>query len=257
MKKYVYVVSNVGKIRKNNEDNYFVNGYYRQDFSLNNSNYYEEITSNSIAVFAVFDGMGGVQFGEEASGAAAKSLNKYLQAIKEEGLDFSGEMAIRKINNGVCKVSRNLSVCSGSTIVMTVIKDKSLQVYNVGDSRAYLYRDSKLRQLSVDHNGEALYKQMNLEVDIPNAKNVLTQHLGIEEVDFVLEPAVSDKIFIENDDIILLCSDGLCAYVEDEKIESLMTQRYVDIKEMAEALLLSALEAGGSDNITIMLINAK
>lgn len=256
MKNYIYAISDVGKIRKNNEDNFFVNGYYREDYKINNFDYEKEFDSSPIAVFAVFDGMGGVQFGEEASGAAAAALNKYLQAAKNEGIDFNGKMAIRKINNSVCKVSRSLSAHSGSTIVMAVVKETRLQVINVGDSRAYLYRNGKLRQLSVDHNEAEMYRQMNMEVDIPNAQNVLTQHLGIEEVDFVLEPAVCDVITIEKNDIVLLCSDGLCGFVDDSTIESILTQSKTSIKEAANKLIAAALDAGGKDNITAMLICA-
>ena len=256
MKNYIYAVSNMGKVRKNNEDNFFVNGYYRKDYNLNNFNYEYETDTVPIAVFAVFDGMGGVQFGEEASGAAAKALYKYLKASIDENIDFNGEMAIRKINNDVCKVSRRLSAHSGSTVVIAVIEDNQLQILNVGDSRAYLYRNGHLRQLSVDHNEAAFYKQMNIEADIPIARNALTQHLGIEEFDFVLEPAISDSMIVKQGDIILLCSDGLCGFVNDDNIKSLM-ERNNSIKEKANDLVSAALEAGGNDNVTVMLIYAK
>lgn len=247
-------VSVVGKVRKNNEDNFFVNGFFRNNYSVDNFEY--EIVSDELAfeIFAVFDGMGGAQFGEEASGMAAEALNKYYQALKNEGIEFNGSLAVRKINNAVCKTARSFSAKTGSTIVMCVINNSALSVINVGDSRAYLYRDSNLKQLSVDHNEAAVFKQMN--IDVPNSKNVLTQHLGIEESEFVLEPAISKPVELESGDIILLCSDGLCGYVSDEQIERI-NQSCKTVKEKTNELIEAALNEGGNDNITVILIEIK
>ncbi len=249
-------LSNVGKIRNNNEDNFYVNGFYRKDYSQNISSYEKSFDSTTILALAVFDGMGGVQYGEEASGEAAKALDNYLKAVISEDVELNIEMLIRKINNSVCKAARNLSSNSGSTIVLALIKDNMVQVVNVGDSRAYLYRKGTLKQLSVDHNEAALFKQLNIADTIENSKNILTQSLGIEEKDFVLEPAITETIELKTNDIVLLCSDGLSGFVKDEDILEVLDEVY-STKEKAEKLVEKALESGGKDNITVVLANTK
>ena len=255
----ICAISNTGRIRKNNEDNFFVNGIYSKDYKINNFSFESNAELSTMSVVAVFDGMGGNHFGEEASATAAKSLLDYITAANKENVEFNGRMAIRRMNNSVCKVSRKLSARIGTTIVMGVINENILQVFNVGDSRAYLYRNGQLQQLSVDHNEATLYKQMNIEQYSSNAKNILTQHLGIEEEEFVLEPFISKKIMIENDDILLLCSDGLCGLVQDDVIADLLDDNIekTPLKEKAERLVEIALECGGNDNITVLLVSFK
>lgn len=253
---YVNAISDVGKVRRNNEDNFYVNGFYRTDYEQNCYSYKNSYDLQPLLALAVFDGMGGAQFGEEASGEAARALDKYLKAAVDESVELNVEMLIRKINNSVCKVSRTFSSNSGSTIVLALINEDEMQVVNVGDSRAYLYRKGTLRQLSIDHNEAALFKQMNITQPIENSKNVLTQSLGIEEKDFVLEPAVSGMIKLHKEDIVLLCSDGLCGFVEDEDILDVLDSSY-DEKEKAERLVEKALETGGKDNITVVLARAE
>ena len=251
-----YSISNVGKIRKNNEDNFYVNGYYRTDYSQNIFSYSNHFEDVPILSLAVFDGMGGAQYGEEASGEAAKALDKYLKAIIQEKVELNIEMLIRRINNSVCKAARNLSSNSGSTIVLALISDNKMKVVNVGDSRAYLYRKGTLKQLSVDHNEAAMFKQLNIPDTIENSKNILTQSLGIEEKDFVLEPAITEIIELKTNDTILLCSDGLCGFVEDKDILEILDSTHSE-KEMAEQLIEKALAAGGKDNITVVLAKGK
>lgn len=252
MKIDLFAISNVGKVRNNNEDNFFVDGYYRKNYTINNFSFEHKGDTSSTKVYAVFDGMGGAQFGEEASGTAAEYLNRYYSAILEEEMDFNIEMALRKINYGVCKISRKFATHSGSTIVLTVIKNDMMHIANVGDSRAYLFQNKKLKQISVDHNEAAIYKDMQVDVEIPNSKNVLTQHLGIEENDFILEPFISEQIELKKDDIVLLCSDGLCGFVNDEKIAELLDTNNT-VKSISDKLIEEALEAGGKDNITVLL----
>ena len=249
-------ISNVGKTRNNNEDNFYINGFYRKDYIQNNFFYEKTFDSNSILALAVFDGMGGTQYGEEASGEAAKALDDYLNAIVNENVELNIEMLIRRINNRVCKAARNFSSNSGSTIVLALVEDNKLKVVNVGDSRAYLYRKETLKQLSVDHNEAELFKQLNITDKIENSKNILTQSLGIEEKDFVLEPAITETIELKTNDMVLLCSDGLSGFVEDKDILDILDGEY-DTKEKAEKLVEKALKAGGKDNITVVLADAK
>lgn len=256
MKIDLFATSNVGKVRNNNEDNFFVDGYYRKNYDINNFSYTHIGDTLITKVYAVFDGMGGTQFGEEASGAAAEYLNRYYSAVFEEKMDFNIGMALRKINYGVCKTSRKFATHSGSTIVLSVIKDNKMRIANVGDSRAYLFKNKELNQITVDHNEAAIYKDMQVDIEIPNSKNVLTQHLGIEENDFILEPFISEQLELKKDDIVLLCSDGLCGFVNDEKIAELLRTND-SVQNISEKLMKEALDAGGKDNITILLFRVK
>ena len=84
-------------------------------------------------------------------------------------------------------------------------------------------------------------------------KHILTQYLGIEEEEFILEPAVSEDIPVEEEDMFLLCSDGLTGMVSEEEMVRIMSQRVLP-EEKAENLKKAALAAGGKDNVTIVLI---
>lgn len=260
MKKYyVYSASDVGKIRKKNEDNFLTENYYRKDLNENVFSYECFLDGEKVNVMAVFDGMGGAQAGEVASFIAANCISAYLQHIAEDKETFDGKYIVRKVNQIVCKYAKELSNNMGSTLVMFILENNTITSYNVGDSRAYLFRDGHLTQLSFDHTEENMFKQLQIECglkcDIINSgrKNVLTQHLGINESEFLLEPHISQKIQVQKNDLFLLCSDGLTSMVNDTEIESVLNTA-ISIKDKVKVLIDKALKSGGKDNITVSIL---
>lgn len=259
MAKYrAYAVTDTGRVRPNNEDNFFCNGTYKTAVSL--SEYTLEDIGNleELSVFAVFDGMGGMDYGEAASLLLAEKLYDYVAEVSINQACFSGEEVITKMNQSLCREMKKRRTTMGSTAVILSCQKEEIQIANVGDSRAYLLRENTLTQLSVDHTERnsmlELQKELGLseEMELLGVKDALTQHLGIEEDEFLLEPYISEKIKVFQGDIFLLCSDGLSGMVSDEKIQEIL-KKEKDISRRAERLLENALQAGGEDNITFIL----
>lgn len=256
-----YAVTNIGSVRGNNEDNFFCNGIYKQNVSLSEYVYEDFGDSEDLSVFAVFDGMGGIDCGETASLLASEKLCDYFVEAAVNWETFSGKEAIFGINECLCREMEKCSQTMGSTAVLLTCQEGEACIANVGDSRAYLYREGVLKQISVDHTEQNSLLEMQKELGLtesiamPGMKDMLTQHLGISEEEFLLEPFVSENIKIQPEDTFLLCSDGLSGAFSDEILQELLERKEEEtVKERASLLLQNALEAGGKDNITFILV---
>lgn len=144
----------------------------------------------------------------------------------------------------------------GTTAVALYSDGACAAVANVGDSRAYLFRDGELRQLTVDHNREKMIQE--LKIDKPAARRAgldpaaLTQYLGMGRENIQIEPACSGLIKLEEGDCFLLCTDGLTSVLTDTAIAAVLDGGRT-IEEKAERLVRLALEAGTQDNVTTLL----
>lgn len=248
------LISDVGMLRQNNEDNFYLNGKYRDNVEQKHIDINENF---NIKVFlsAVFDGMGGEEYGELASLEAAKCLSEY-QNVK---FDQIVARYINQANQAVCsKMYEVNSGRMGSTLAVVQIKKNKLNLCNVGDSPIYLFRNNQLKQLSVNHNEAQSLFDMGViskeELKYSKKKHRLTQHLGIFEHEMILEPFVLENMQLENQDYILLCSDGLTDMVDEEEISYILSGKE-DVRYKAEMLVNTALENGGKDNVTVMLIH--
>ena len=145
----------------------------------------------------------------------------------------------------------------GSTVTILKYKDDKIAMYNLGDSKGFLYRDGKLFQMTTDHTETASMKRMNDMIGGFNegkAKNTLTQYLGIEEDEFIVEPGVSEVVAVSQGDIAMLTSDGLTGMVDRESIIDILQNEQLPLEERAKILVEKAVEAGGKDNITVILV---
>lgn len=236
-----------GKIRKNNEDNFYFDGrcLELENNGLKNPAFIEDKLKNGFCV-AVFDGMGGEHFGEHASYAAARQLQqaerkiadffiperKYLQRTTEE------------LNEAVVKLQEEMCTDRiGSTLVSLYFSGRYVYVCNVGDSRAYRLRDGEFLQLSVDH--------VEKRPDKDHRKAPLIQYLGYGSEEIEIDPYIA-KGKIKKGDMYLLCSDGLTDMLTNFEISDIML-KHEDAEECARALVESALEHGGRDNITVIV----
>lgn len=238
---------NIGKVRGNNEDNF----YFDHSFLPQENHGLESVkaftgTLERPVCFGVFDGMGGEAYGEVAAYLAVSAMHETLQ----RGIDLPDSLlsVCTNANKRICKTARRQKVgMMGTTAVLLGLKETAAYLVNIGDSRAYLYRAGKLRQISVDHTDQALLASQ----DIPRRKPRLTQHLGIEPEDMLIEP-YETKLEIQNGDLLLLCSDGLTDMVcQDEMIDILNENS--DVESSVESLINCALSNGGKDNITVVL----
>ena len=236
-----------GKVRKNNEDNFY---YYGKCLEANNNGLknpvsFEECLKRGI-LLAVFDGMGGENFGEVASYAAARQLQQTERVFSDFFIPEKQylERLTEQLNIAVVNAKKEmLTERMGSTMVSLYFAGKYVYVCNVGDSRAYRLRDGEFLQLSVDH----IEKRPGRE----GKKAPLTQHLGIEPEYLQIEPFIA-KGKVERGDRYLLCSDGLTDMLTNFEICDIMLQSE-DVESCVNNLIHAALEHGGRDNITAIV----
>lgn len=246
---------NTGKIRANNEDNFYFNGRcLREDNNgLKRAAYVEQILKPGFCA-AVFDGMGGENFGEAASFAAANAMRNTERTLSQYLIperQYLNELCF-KINEEVVRAARERRTYRmGSTMVALYFSLRFVYVCNLGDSRAYRLRGNELMQLSQDHVEKI---QMFDRAGNPK-KAPLTQHLGIDPEEMLIEPYIA-KGRIQSGDQYLLCSDGLTDMLSNLEIYEIM-KSYSNADECVDALIQAALDAGGKDNITVILCKLK
>ena len=207
-------------------------------------------------LYIVADGLGGHQMGEQASAQIVATLLK----VYYEAPDIPPEKRLRDI---IQQVNRNLvaarkDLASGekmaTTVVAAVVRNGTLLLVNVGDSRAYLLRDGEMRQITRDHSfvGEMLRAGAITEAEAQQSKyrNRLTRSVGGGEAD--LEVDVYPPIPLRPGDLLLLCTDGLTQYATTEDL--LAAASYGTAREIVERLIHFANAHGGSDNITASVI---
>jgi PPM family protein phosphatase len=226
----------------------------------------------SLGLFIVADGMGGHNAGEVASRQAIESIVEFLRDTMETNPDDTWPIqpdpnlsepenrivtAIKLANKDVCKLSTEHSEYNGmgTTLVGMLIDppNNKISVAHVGDSRAYRFRQGHLEKMTHDHSWveEQLQRGIITEDEAKNHrwKNVITRALG-NKVD--VEVDVSTDVMLHND-VYLLCSDGLSGMIEDDMMEQIITTT-PDLEECAQNLIHAANEAGGNDNISLILI---
>lgn len=240
----------MGNVRKNNEDNFYFNG---RGLEMKN----EGMRGSSVGkyqldkecCFAVFDGMGGEEYGEVASFFAMSALKEKMNELKDIVVaprEFLEETC-EKMNSAVCDESNRL--CSGrmgSTATMLFFVPDEVYVCNLGDSRAYRIRDNELMQISKDH-----VEKLPDEV-VGKRKARLTQHLGVSPENMRLEPYIA-KGSLHKGDIYLICSDGLTDMLSNVEIVSCL-KKFGSVRRCVVRLIAQALKNGGKDNVTAIVI---
>lgn len=257
------VCSDKGRIRNNNEDNFYFNGTYLNPENRDEHNFFADNPSGSEIMYGVFDGMGGEALGEEASLITAQTIKKYHDKLKGGRIKDNKSAILKSISDANTKICNKIVESGerriGTTFALLSISDDTAQVYNVGDSRVYLYRNKKLTQISVDDTTAQRLVNMGVitkeKAKTHEDRHKLTQHLGIFADEMIVEPHISEKIRIEKGDMFILCSDGLTDMVENEEIQSIM-RKSGDSRTAAQSLVETALKNGGRDNVTVTVISA-
>jgi PPM family protein phosphatase len=229
-------LTDAGKVRQNNEDALLVGE--GQDETL----------------FVVADGIGGFEAGEVASSLA-------VDVLKDLPPGESFKAAIGEANRRIVAAGRGDEKLSGMGTTVVAIRfggtqvEPVAEVAHVGDSRAYLMRGGDMKPITEDHSLVAeLVRSGDLTRDQAAEhpqKNLITRALGAdEEVD--VDTAV---LSVEAGDRILLCSDGLSDMVSEAGISEILAQSPDDPERAARGLLSAALDAGGNDNITVVVVD--
>lgn len=245
-------VTHAGNVRDSNQDNYYIDGSFRS-LEHESVEIEKKISEDDRWIAAVFDGMGGEKAGEIASLIAAEATERICN--ENDAACNIGAM-IAAANEDICTemTSRNCSM--GSTCVYLEFDDEWFRSWNIGDSRAYCFHEGELIQLTKDHTEAEYYASILMDADIMiGSTDKLSQYLGIYADDFTIEPYISEWVKACDNDLIMICSDGLTQHMSDDEICDVFKSKE-DLKEKKKSLLDISLERGGVDNITFMLIEA-
>ncbi len=244
---YAYV-SDLGKVRQNNEDNFWCEGSFLPEQNNGTKGIRTgSLPGNSFSGAAVLDGMGGEACGETAAFLGAKTFGTYLEENRPGFFFKDPEGYIRDLcmtmNKAVTDHEEENQIMSmGSTMVCALFTRFWIHLANLGDSRIYVMEREGFRQVSQDHVLRAF----------AYGKAPLVQYLGMEtDEDTRPEPTIV-SLHPEHDMQILLCTDGLTDMVPDEEIEKVLKEEK-DVKAAVDKLLSMAMEKGGRDNTTIWL----
>lgn len=206
-------------------------------------------------LFIVADGMGGHNAGDTASRMCVEEVVSQIEQSTKVTPIGIFEQAVAAANEKVFQASLSDKALNGmgTTIVATVVFGDTAYIVNVGDSRLYVYKDT-FRQVTIDHSlVEEMVQSGKLHKEDmrthPN-KNIITRALGTNSV----VKADCFEIEVDEGDVLLLCSDGLSNMLEDEKIERIIRSNIEDMSEAGKQLVQEANEAGGKDNISVVLI---
>jgi len=216
---------------------------------LNEDTYYGDA---ELGLWLVADGMGGHDSGEVASALARDAIVREVRAGR------SLADAILRANDDIIRQSRqrNDNMPMGTTVVaVRVASGGRFELAWVGDSRAYLW-NGRLRQVSSDHSYvQELIDQGQLTPDQARShpyRNVVTKALGVTEPDKLAIETVTGEL--RPGMALLLCSDGLTEEVDDAMIAAALAQKDVSAQECVDHLVAAALDGGGSDNVTAVLL---
>lgn len=221
-------LSHVGRVRQHNEDR----------------------ALGHLPVFAVADGMGGAKAGEVAAQMAVDAVAELREPVAVDDVREAVVSANASIHRMAAEDEDKAGM--GTTFTGALMSGSALSVVHVGDSRAYLWRDGGLSQITEDHSVVAeLVRRGSLspeEAETHPHRNVITRALGAERTvvpDVVTRP-------LEPGDVILLCSDGLSSYVPDREIAAVL-EGASGLDDAAQGLVARANAVGGPDNITVVL----
>lgn len=208
----------------------------------------------------VADGMGGHQGGELASQVAAETVRQvFLEAEQLDTFEVLEE-SFAKAHHAILDLASRMPELEGmgTTCSAAIIKDGLLRYGHIGDSRLYLLRDGQIVQLTEDHTlVNQLLKSGAIsasEAKLHHQRNVLTAALGATSAN--VSASFSDRpLALASDDVLLLCSDGLHGLLSDDEMFDLIDHR--NLSASCRALVNSARQRGGPDNITVQLLRIK
>lgn len=234
--------TDAGKVRKSNQDSYAAGEL-----------------PNGVAWAVVCDGMGGSAGGNIASSTAVKMISEQITSGYREGMSTSSiknilVTAITNANISIFDMSRANEELKGmgTTVVAAIIVSNVVYIAHAGDSRAYLVSEDGIKQITKDHSVvQAMVETGELtpaQAKVHPRKNLITRALGVDEdikIDF-------SEHQISNDNVLLMCTDGLTNYVEIDDIYKITSSgKYY---EFADKLVELANDNGGGDNITVVVV---
>ena len=250
--------SNVGNARGNNEDNVYFNGDYitprniGRPFAIKTGDY------TDVNIFAVFDGMGRNNTGSFASLVAATKLDNLADRISFDP-DATPDDAVLEYmqeTNDLIRDQRRETggVRTASTMALLIIEHGNAHVYNVGDSRVYLYRDKQLVKMTRDHVAVEGQKSVALtEEGIRHGR--ITKFLGMNSREGKMEPYRAKPFKVKKGDKFLVCSDGVTDQLDEDEITVCLAKRKDPFGHTNELMALS-MSDDSDDNVSAIVVEA-
>ena len=251
MKLLFSVRSHKGNIKKNNEDNLYADGLTLLPKYCNRP-YSADAYANTPAIFAVFDGVGGMENGEFASNIAATKLAEFQEIFRNtkcNDLSAFVQQYVNIVHNDIDSSAKR----TGTTLALAIVTNKGLHCYNVGDSRIYCLKGSNFSRVTTDHTkGTELAQKQNISMEQARCHpdgNKLTRCIGYgKKYNVDAYPMISGKCRL------LICSDGLSDMIPDIELCSILRSNKL-IPDCADKLIDVALKKGGKDNITFVIFD--
>lgn len=226
MKILYYAISDCGKERKENQDRLIVPA----EDAISEIHEIEEVP----AIFAVFDGMGGEEYGGDAAQIAVDTVKRVTDY---NNCDLKRLNHI--INNVLCQYMKENNIDRmGTTSAFLKFKEEAAFACNVGDSSTFRFSEGRVYRLTESHSMAV------------GSKRVLTQHLGIPQEEMILEP-YGCRCALKKGDVFLLCTDGLTDMVDEKRIFEIIAKN--EFEAIGDKLVNEALANGGKDNVTVIL----
>jgi protein phosphatase len=262
-------VTDIGKSRETNDDNFMI-VEIRKSIDVTHSSLSREALGEKFGargghLFAVADGVGSGPAGDQASGDTIAAVLRYVSGVvgcfdvvttkKEHEFFEHLEATVQQVHESLISTPGFHSQTPATTLTMILLLWPRAYFVHVGDSRAYVRRGGKTQQLTRDQTFGEYMQSLGAWTEEQAAKSVpgatLTSAIGGPQ----LEPSVG-LIDLEQGDSLLLCTDGLIRYVDDERIDSVLGQK-ASSESMARTLVQEALDGGGRDNISVIVVRAE
>ncbi len=238
--------TDIGRTRMTNQDNLFV-------CAPDDKHLLQEMG----ALFIVTDGMGDSQIGSIASDLATQRISEaYYRSHTDDPLASLRE-AFREANAAIQQMGSthdtltNISYPPGTTCAAAVLRDQTLYVANVGDSRAYVLHDGQLRQITRDHSLTVQLVERG-EITPAQARTHAQRHLIYRALGMSDVEVDCFREAVQTGDTLLLCTDGLSNQLEDQEMRAIL--EHYDPEESVQRLIACANERGGPDNITAVVV---
>lgn len=250
------VRSDRGMVRRNNEDNFFFTGETMALSTMDAGASQSGESGNLPQLYAVCDGMGGEEAGEEAS-----TLTVELLSELEDAPMLSNDILqafIEKANERVLLLrEKTQGLRVGCTIVLACVEESGIRIAHVGDSRAYRVSGEKISQWTRDHTEAERLRDLGVVEDSQDVRkhhrNALTQHLGATCEEVLVTADISKPEPLRDGDVWILCSDGISDMLSSEVIlQNVLASG--DAKTICDRLVNAALRAGGHDNTTAIVL---